>query len=122
VTFSNDEQSRIWEVLYGRIKEVMHQFGTENYLGKGDYLIVDDNYGFQRHTIEIHNLSMLKREVMRALQLVLREFPGWEIVVAVDIPNKERIWPAMGLTIRNSAIIDELRRDVLPAELQNVVF
>src|SRR5688572_23178306 len=93
-------QGRIWGLLYDQIRETLQQFGTENYLGEADYLIVDDNYGFYQHKIEIHKLHMLRPDVAKALQPLLREFADWEIVIAVDIPGKENAWPRMGLTIR----------------------
>jgi hypothetical protein len=122
---SNDgltEQERNWGALYDRIAEVLLQFGEEDHFGKADYLIVDDNYGSRRHTIEIHKLHMLRPSVVVMLQGLLQAFPDWEIVVAVDIPGTEGIWPRMGLTIRDREIIDDLQRQFLPTEFQGVAY
>ena len=78
-------------------------------------LIVDDNYGWRRQKVEVHNLKMLKAEIVKALQALLKDFPNWTIVMAVDIPGKEH-WPVMGFTIRPHGIIDGLLRKVLPEE------
>jgi hypothetical protein len=114
------EQTRVWGVLYDQIRETLQQFGTENYLGDADYLIVDDNYGFYQHRIEIHKLHMLRPVVAKSLQTLLRQFPDWEIVIAVDMPGKEAAWPRMGLTIRSDEIADDLQRQYLPREFQNI--
>jgi len=93
----------------------MARWGVDEPLGNGDYLIVDDNYGWRRQKVEVHNLKMLKAEIVKALQALLKDFPNWTIVMAVDIPGKEH-WPVMGFTIRPHGIIDGLLRKVLPEE------
>lgn len=117
-----DEQERQWRMLHHRISGVLRRFGIEDHFGKGDYLLVDDNYSQQRHQVEIHRLQMLGPHVVKALQALLREFSGWEIVVAVDIPGTESKWPPMGLRIQSGSIIDDLQRQYLPAEFQNIRF
>jgi hypothetical protein len=44
--------------------------------------------------------------------------PDWEIEMLVDIQGKES-WPPMGLVVRNHEIVDDLRRDLFPAELRS---
>jgi hypothetical protein len=108
--------------LFDSVREVLQQFGVEDHFGKGDYLVVDDNYGFRGHKVEIHSLRMLNPQIVKALQLLLRKFPDWEIVVAVGIPGKEKLWPPMGLTIRAHEIIDGLQRQYLPAEYREIYY
>jgi hypothetical protein len=120
MTNGNEEQERMWELLYDQIKRVVQHFGTEDYLGGADYLLVDDNYGWRRHTIEIHKLPMLNPELVRQLQSLLEHFTDWEIVIAVDIPGTETTWPRMGITIRRHEIIDGLQREYLPSEFRAV--
>lgn len=115
----DDKQWKEWEALYAGIKAALAKWGTENHFGKADYLIVDDNYGWDRQKIEIHNLKMIDPSIVVALRQLLSEYPGWEIVIAVDIPGKEN-WPPMGLTIRKHEIIDGLRREYLPKEYQSL--
>lgn len=109
-----EEQRNDWAILYDQIKGVMGRFGAEDYFGKGDYLLVDDNIGHKWHTIEIHRLSMLQPAVVKSLQTLLRDFPDWEVVIAVDIPGTEGFWPPMGLTIRLDEIVDGLQRPFFP--------
>ena len=110
------EQFEAWEVLHERISEVMHAFGTEDHLGDGDYLIVDDNYGWRRHSIEVHRLHILRPEIVAQVQNLLDDYPDWEIVMAVDVPGTETSWPRMGITIHKHEIIDDLQRQYLPEE------
>lgn len=115
----DERQCDEWDALYQHVLKVMQKFGVEDYRGRADYLIVDDNYGFRRQSIEIHKLKMLNLEIVKSLQGLLKEFPDWTIVIAVDIPGKEGIWPPMGVTIRAHEIIDGLQRQYLPPEFQN---
>ena len=103
----------------------MTRYGIEDACGHADYLIVDDDYGWARNTIEIHRLKMLKVEIILALQALLRRtdlvhgIPDWTIVILVDIPGKEGQWPPMGVTIRAREIIDGLQRQFLPPEFKD---
>lgn len=121
-TESETLQERQWGLLYDRISEVLRAFGTEDCCGRADYLLVDDNYGWTCHTVEIHKLHMLRPVIVAKLRKLLDDFPGWEIVIAVDIPGTEGKWPPMGVTIRKHELIDGLRRDYLPAEFRGMAY
>ena len=114
------EQMRIWEILYVRLKDILDEFGREDWLGRADYWIVSDNWGTLQHKLYITNLDLLAPSVVKLLQNALAEFPGWEIVVAVDLREKGYSWPNMGLTIRAHEIIDELQRQYFPTQYQGV--
>ncbi len=116
------ERARAWQILYDRIIAVLQQFGTNNAFGKGDYWVLDDNWGPQQQKVEIQNLDLLKPNIVRSLQAVLAEYPGWDIVVAVHVSGTENIWPPMGLIIRRHEIIDGLQRQYFPKELQNIEY
>ncbi|HVZ52140.1 MAG TPA: hypothetical protein VG986_09250 [Pseudolabrys sp.] len=111
------QQDKEWNALYQKIVHLLSRWGTEEYRGRADYLIVDDNYGWNRQTIEIHNLKMLKVEIVKELQSLLTDYPNWTIVIAVDIPGQEH-WPPMGVTIRAHEIIDGLQRKYLPEQFR----
>ena len=110
------QQEQEWEALYQLIVATMAQWGVDNPFGKGDYLIVDDNYGWRRQKLEVQNLKMFKVEIIKALQALLTDFPNWAIVMVVDIVGKEH--PSMGVTIRAHEIIDGLLRKYLPEEFR----
>lgn len=111
------QQDLEWESLYKLVVKTLAPWGVDNPFGKGDYLIVDDNYGWRRQKIEVHALKMLKAEIVLELQALLKEYPNWAIVMAVDIPGKEH-WPLMGFTIRAHEIVDGLQRKYLPEEFR----
>ena len=114
-----NEQEREWRKIYGRLASLMTQFGNEDGFGKGDYWIVDDNWGCRQHKLYINNLHLLAPPVIEAVQSVLHGFPHWEIVVDVDIPDGGKAWPAMGLIIRAREIVDDLQRAYFPKEIQD---
>jgi hypothetical protein len=115
-------QQMVWSALYDRIRAVLVPFGAEDHFGNADYLLVDDNYGHRRHTIEVHKLRMLDPALVRMLRMLLDELPDWEIVIAVDVPGTENSWPKMGLIIRKNEVIDGLARGYFPSEFQRIAF
>ena len=122
IEMTEEEQKAQWDKLYNEIARVLSGFGVENAFGKADYLIVDDYFGWRRHTVEIHKLHMLRLSVVAALQALLDGFAEWEIVVAVDLPGKETDWPPMGLTITKKEITGDLKREYLPPEYRSIVY
>jgi hypothetical protein len=115
-------QEETWELLYKKIVAALASFGVEDHFGNADYLLVDDNYGSPRHTIEIHKLRMLDPVLVCQLRELLDGLEGWEIVISVDVPGTEGKWPPMGLIIRKHEVIDGLRREFLPDEFRSVAF
>ena len=97
---NDEEQIRVWEILYVRIKDTLDEFGREDWLGHGDYWIISDNWGTAQHKVYIDNLDLLAPSIVKLLQNILADFPDWEIVVAIDFKDKGLSWPNMGLTIR----------------------
>jgi hypothetical protein len=114
----DEKQVSIWDRLYEQVTVLLARHGMEDSVGKGDYWVVDDNYGWRRSQVEIHNLKMLRPEIVNALRSLLTDLPDWEITVTVDIPGKENTWLVMGLTIRQLEIIDGLQRQYFPKEFQ----
>jgi hypothetical protein len=70
--------------------------------------------------IELHNLTLLDPAIIKQLQDLLADYPDWEIVVRVVLDGQEHI--ATGLIIANDEIIDDLQRDLLPAEFRNLTY
>ena len=113
-----------WETPYRAIKKELTQWGVENAFVDGDFLIVDDNYGHRRQIVEVHNVKMLQPDIVTALHKLLDGYDGWDIVMAVNVPGpppeRKRLWPPMGVTIRKHEIIDGLLRQYLPSEFSSV--
>ncbi|MBI3705421.1 MAG: hypothetical protein HY244_16610 [Rhizobiales bacterium] len=116
------EQARVWDILYARLQEILRPFGKDDFLGRGDYWIVDDNWGPRRHTIYINNLEMLAPSIVKLIQASLADYPDWEIVADVSSKQYAQLWPAMGLIIRSHEIIDGLQRQYFPKEFQGIEY
>jgi hypothetical protein len=115
-------QQRDWQVLHDAITATLDRFGRKDAFGEGDYWLLDDNWGRLSQQLEFQNLKLFKPQIVRALQDLLAGYPDWVITVRVAVPGKEKIWPGMGLIIYSDEVIDELRRDFLPAEFRDVFF
>lgn len=113
-------QDKDWQVLHDRITATLNRFGKKDAFGKGDYWLVDDNWGWELHQLEFQNLELLRPQVIKSLQALLADFPRWEISVRVDAIGKEKEWPNMGLMVSGDEIIDGLQRQHLPPEVRFV--
>ena len=116
------EQARVWNLLYARLEEILRQFSKEDFIGRADYWIVDDNWGSKQHMLYINNLNLLAPAIVKLLQTSLADFPDWEIVTAISLGDSSKSWPAMGLKIRAHEIIDDLQRQYFPKEFQGIKF
>lgn len=120
----SNEKERVqeaeWFRLHDLITKTLDRFGKKNAFRESDYWLLDDNWGWYRHQVEVQNLDLLKPHVVKALQAVLAGYPNWDITVRVDVPGKEKIWPGMGIIIYPDEIVDELQRDFLPQEFCDI--
>jgi hypothetical protein len=121
MTTDDELRDRIWADLYQRIVNLLQQYGKEDAVGDGDFWVVDDNYGWRRHTIYINNLKLLSPIIVAALRGFLDSQPDWAIVMVVNVPGSGKDWPPMGVTIRKHEIIDGLQREYLPDSFRTFV-
>jgi hypothetical protein len=115
-------QEAEWTVLHDRIGDVLDQCGKRDAFGRGDYWLVDENLGVYRHKLEVQNLNLLQPHIIKSLQVLLQGYPDWEIMFRVDVPGKEKEWPAMGVIIHDDEIIDDLQREFLPEPFRSIVY
>ena len=109
-----------WDALYKRMKSILQKYGEDAFKG-GDYFLVDHNYGRYRHQVEMHQLHMLRPEIIQSLQALLVDYPDWEIEVSVSVPEHDiSIDPGEGLTLLDDGIVDALDRKLLPKEYQGL--
>lgn len=119
MTAEDDRRDKIWSRLYRQLVDFFEHYGAEDACGRGDFWVVDDNYGWRRHFVYLFNLDLLTPSITKAVQRFLDDYPGWDIVFVVDVVGKEKEWPPMGVTIRKHEIIDGLQRQYLPARFQD---
>ncbi|MEW6451165.1 MAG: hypothetical protein AB1490_10975 [Pseudomonadota bacterium] len=119
----NDQQDRDWNELYEKVTALLHRYGRESATGEGDFSVLGDNYNDRwfRQIVYLFTLKLLDLGIVAELRELLRDFPGWEIVMAIDVPGKEEEWPRMGLRIRHHEVIDSLSRDHLPEPYKSLV-
>jgi hypothetical protein len=119
---SKSAQEREWQNLHDRIAATLQRFGQADPVRKGDYWLLDENWGWYRHQLEIQNLDLLQPPIIKSLQALLTDYPGWDITVRIDVPGKEKSWPGMGLIIYHDEIVDQLQRQYLPREFQDIEY
>ena len=117
-----ERQAKEWQILHDRITEVLGKFGTKDAFGKGDYWLIDEDWGDYRQKLEVQNLNFLQPQIIKSLQALLAGYPDWEIMFRVDVIGKEKEWPPMGLIIHDDEVIDDLHREYLPAEFRDFVY
>jgi hypothetical protein len=117
-----DEQIETWEALFEKIRECLSEFGREDFAGRADYWVLDDNYGFKSINVAINRLAFLQPRIVHRLQGLLKNYPDWEIRIAIDVPGKEETWPEMGIVVRSSEVVDRLQRSYLPGEYRDLAF
>jgi hypothetical protein len=113
-------QEQEWGLLYDQLVVLLQNYGANDAFRRGDYWLLDDNWSLHQHSIEIQNLEMLRAPIIRGIRELLTDFPDWEIVISVDVPGTERVWPKMGLVIRTHEIVDGLQRQYLPEAFRSL--
>jgi hypothetical protein len=119
------EQADVFELLYDRVGILLRHFGEPDFLPQrphGDYTVHGDYSGHPEVVVFVSNLAMLRPNIVRELQQLIREFPGWQITVTVAVRGHDDDWPNMGLYIRSHEIIDGLQRQYFPKEFQNLEY
>lgn len=118
----DERQQRDWPILHDRVTEVLDRFGRKDPFGKGDYWLVDDNWGRWQQQVEIQNLNLLRPEVIASLQKVLIGYPDWRITVSVAIPGTKDTMPGMGVIVYDDEIVDDLQRQYLPEQFRGIQY
>ena len=101
---------------------MLDRFGRKDAVREGDYWLVDDNWGWWVHQLEFTRIELYRPEVLWALQDLLIDFPKWSMTIRVDVIGKEDDWPGMGVIVYPDRIVDDLQRQYLPPEFQDVSF
>jgi hypothetical protein len=117
------EKAATFEALRERVKSVLRPFGVpDSLITDGDYTVEGDYLGSPEIVVFIGNLAMLAPNIIQSLHSVIKEFPGWQIVMTVAVRGHLDDWPNMGLYIRSHEIIDGLQRRFFPTEFQGLAY
>ncbi len=115
-------QEQQWQALHDRITETLDRFGRKDPIRKGDYWLLDENWGWNRQQIEFQNLALLRPDIIHALRALLADLPDWDMTIRIDVPGTEESWPGMGLVVSYNEIIDDLHREYFPPEFRNFFY
>ncbi|GEM_PF-1014129 len=118
------EQFAVFERLQDRVEKLLERFGRPDYLpGQpyGDYHLNGDYNEYPIVGVFVDNLKLLRTPVVNALQELVKDFPGWQIDLAVTTRGHED-WPDMGISIRADEIVDDLQRQYFPKEYQDLTY
>ena len=85
---TEERLNREWDELYERMKSILRNYGEDAFKG-GDYFLIDHNYGRYEHQVEMHQLHMLRPEIIQSLQALLIDYPDWEIEISVSVPEED---------------------------------
>jgi hypothetical protein len=119
---TEERLNREWTELYGRIRGALVQYGQDDMDG-GDYFVVDEIFSSYVHQIEMHKLHMLRPEVIKTLQDLLRNYPDWEIEISICVAEEGiNVDPGECLTLRDDEIVDSLDRELLPKEYRDLKY
>ena len=117
------ERLETFERLRNHVNRLMEQFGRPDSLSRhGDYSVVGDYWGYPQVKVTIHDLALLHPRIVKRLQEIVADFPGWEIVYTVAVRGHYYDWPDMGLYIRPHEIFDTLQRQYFPKEFQDLEY
>jgi hypothetical protein len=119
---TNERLDREWRELYERILSVLAQYG-QNDIDGGDYFLANEIFSSYVHQIEMHELHMLRPDIIKSLHILLRNYPDWEIEISIFVPREDiTIEPGEGLTLRDDEIVDALDRTLLPEEYRDLKY
>jgi hypothetical protein len=119
----HEERLEQFERLMNLVDGVMKHFGQHDSLSAlGDYCVIGDYWGYPQVKVGVHDLRLLHPHIIKWLQNILADFPGWEIVVTVAVRGHYDDWPDMGLYVRPNEIFDTLQRQYFPKEFQSLVY
>jgi hypothetical protein len=119
------EQFGVFERLYPRVDALLERFGRPDFLPgqrKGDFSVHGDYSEYPQVVVFIHNLELLRQQVVDAIQQLLKEFPGWQVDLMVGLWDHLQDWPNMGISIRADEIVDGLQRVYFPPEYQDLTY
>lgn len=119
-----NEQYVVFERLCDLVDGVLERFGRPDYLPDqpyGDFQVHFDYSEYPQVRVFVDNLKLLLPPVVAALQQLVKDLPGWQIDLRITTRG-HKDWSNMGISIRADEIVDDLRREYLPKEYQDLVY
>jgi CO dehydrogenase/acetyl-CoA synthase delta subunit len=93
-----------WISLYGALRDILSQFGTEDPYGDGDYWIVDDNWGDRSHKVEVSKIAFLTPMLIASVKGALQHYPSWRVLLQVNQTVGASPATTAGYTVRRDGV------------------
>lgn len=113
-----ERQCYLWEQSYPALLAVLQRHGVDSPTGKGDFWLLDDDYGCPEHLLYVFRLEVLTPCLVADMQSVLRApaMDGWTIRVTLDLTAPEAATiPAQGLIVSRHAVEEHWNSQALHA-------
>lgn len=108
------QHDKEWNALYLSLGEALSQFGREDAYGKGDFWLVDDDYGDTAHKVCVARRVFITPELIGALQRVLIQAPHWRVLLQIDEEVDGAPASSTGLTVRIDSVETSPKNGVSP--------
>lgn len=108
-----------WRRLYEELRSLLMQYGTESAVGRGDFWVVDDDWGYETQKICIFNARLLTKPLARQVQCLLRDrFATWRVMFQLEVEDNEgELLPPEGVIVYPDKIKEDWDENFLSRSL-----
>ncbi|HWT18507.1 MAG TPA: hypothetical protein VN280_06295 [Variovorax sp.] len=82
---NEDLRSHEWQALYDALHSALASRGAEDACGKGDYWLVDDDYGDTTQKLCVFRPSLLEPSLIPLFQKTLGTYSHWRLMVQLEV-------------------------------------
>lgn len=112
------DREQQWSELYQKLQGLFEPKGTESYVGKEDYWIVDDDWGGTQQKVYIWNLEFIGWEELKEIQSLLRgPYEKWSVMVEWDVDPVKEGEEVRGMIVYSNKIENHINLNAAPREL-----
>lgn len=96
---NEDVRSGEWQALYDALHSALAPLGTEDAYGKGDYWLVDDDYGDFTQKLCVWRPSFLQPSITHLFQKTLGTYSHWRLMVQLEVEVNGVLDTSNGFTV-----------------------
>jgi hypothetical protein len=82
---NEDVRSEEWQALFNVLHRELAPLGIEDAFRKGDYWLVDDDYGDTTQKLCVWQPSFLQPSLIDLLQKALGSYGDWRLMVQIEV-------------------------------------
>jgi hypothetical protein len=103
-----------WQKLYDDLSGLLRRYGKESAVGRGDYWLVDDDWGERQQKVCVNKIEILTAELVTKIQeVVAKSYPTWSVILALDLSRDGSVVPGGALIVRSKHIEEHFDSDAL---------